>query len=347
VRFAHPFDNREVLEGIRRLRANVVLTYVIAIAAVALATLLRFVVEGELPRALPFTTYSLALIVAAVFCGFWPALIALFIATISGWYFFLPPAFSFALEPGEIWALIMFAVVGLIDITLLSALIASVLARDQYQQFLRRELQHRSQNLFAVIQAISSRSLVEGKTLSEAREAFNARLAALARTHAMLENSAWAGAPLRQIVLQELLGFANQISITGCDIALNTPAAQDFALIVHELTTNAVKHGALSSSEGRVKIDGRVEGVNGKGEFRFVWQESGGPLVAPPTRKGFGTAILFGTAKHFGQNIESKYAPDGFSYNLVGALNQIEPPTNRVIPKQTKTFHFFPFRFEP
>ena len=183
MRFARAFDSREVLQGIRRLRANVVLTYVIAIGVVALATLLRFAIQAELPHALPITTYSLALIVAAVLGGFWPGMVALFFATIGAWYLFFSPTFGFALAPREMWALILFVGVGMVNITLLSALVASVLARDEHQQFLMRELQHRSLNLFSMIQAIASRSLVDGQPLSKAKELFTGRVAALARTH--------------------------------------------------------------------------------------------------------------------------------------------------------------------
>ena len=324
VLFADVFDSRDVLQVIRRLRANSVLTYAIAIGCVTVATMVRFAIEGEVPNTVPFTTYSLALIIASALGGFWPGMVALMLAAIGGWYLFLLPSYSFALEPKEIWALVLFVSVGAINVGVLSALMASVLARDEHQQFLKRELQHRSQNVFAVVQAIASRSLVEEQTLSEGKEVFNGRLASLARIHAMLENSAWEGAPLREIVLQELMGFTSQISVTGCDISINTPAAQHFALIVHELTTNAIKHGALSLPGGHVEIEGTVEVVDGKGQFRFAWREFGGPSVTAPTRKGFGTAILFGRAKHFGQNVEAKYAPQGFTYNLEIALNEIE-----------------------
>jgi two-component sensor histidine kinase len=76
----------------------------------------------------------------------------------------------------------------------------------------------------------------------------NGRLAALARTHAMLANAAWEGASLNEIVTQELSGFSKHVSLSGCDIVINTPAAQSFALIVHELATNALKHGALTAA---------------------------------------------------------------------------------------------------
>jgi two-component sensor histidine kinase len=289
VPFARVLDNYGLLERIRRVRKRPVGAYGIAVAAVAVATLLRLPVTGPLSGAAPFTTYSLAIIVVAVVCGFWPSLLTVLLSVLGGWFLFLPPSFSFALESAQqVWTLAMFALVASVNAMLVSALVGNLLLRDEHQQFLIRELHHRSQNLFSVIQAIASRSLVEGQTISEAKDLLTGRLAALARTHAMLANREWAGEPLDQIVTQELEPFAKQVTFSGCDIVINTPAAQSFALIVHELATNAAKHGALSAPEGRVLIECKREGANGKGEFRLVWTETGGPRLRCQREKNSG-----------------------------------------------------------
>lgn len=163
---------------------------------------------------------------------------------------------------------------------------------------------------------------MESRSLPEARQALETRLASLARTHAMLADSGWAGASLKQIVSEELTTFASQFDCTGCDLVLNTPAAQSFALIVHELATNAVKHGALSKSEGRVAISGSL---TGKGDelFRFAWCEYGGPAVHPPRRRGFGSSILDTMANRFACSVQASYHPEGLVYTLeipVGSL---------------------------
>src|SRR5438132_10753239 len=84
----------------------------------------------------------------------------------------------------------------------------------------------------------------------------------------MLANNAFLGAPLKEIVAQELTSFSDQVTVTGCDIAVNTRAAESFALIIHELATNAVKYGALSTRQGRVAIQCSIDGANGSGQFR-------------------------------------------------------------------------------
>jgi len=244
-----------------------------------------------------------------------------------GSYFFVPPTFSFALfSTKEAWTVAMFAVVASINVALVSGLVAVLLRHEDRQLLLFRELQHRSQNLFAVIEAIASRTLIEGQTIANAKEVFAGRLNALARTHSMLANNAFLGAPLKEIVAQELTSFSDQVTVTGCDIAVNTRAAESFALIIHELATNAVKYGALSTRQGRVAIQCSIDGANGSGQFRFEWRESGGPPVSPPARKGFGSTILFEVAKQFSQDVQAKFSPEGFTYQLRSLLAGIEAP---------------------
>ena len=282
---------------------------------------------GVVSEAGPFTIYSLAIIIAALVCGFWPGMMATVLSVLIGSYFFVPPTFSFALfSTKEAWTVAMFAVVASINVALVSGLVAVLLRHEDRQLLLFRELQHRSQNLFAVIEAIASRTLIEGQTIANAKEVFAGRLNALARTHSMLANNAFLGAPLKEIVAQELTSFSDQVTVTGCDIAVNTRAAESFALIIHELATNAVKYGALSTRQGRVAIQCSIDGADGSGQFRFEWRESGGPPVSPPARKGFGSTILFEVAKQFSQDVQAKFSPEGFTYQLRSLLAGIEAP---------------------
>jgi PAS domain S-box-containing protein len=191
------------------------------------------------------------------------------------------------------------------------------------QQFLIRELQHRTANLFAVIQFIANRSLSEGQSILEARKELNARLDALARAHAILADAAWEGAPLSEVLKRELRAFSDRLSIQGCELIVNAPAAQQFAMIVHELATNAIKYGALSTPQGHVTVEGRVEQNDSDALFLFLWKEIGGPRVSAPTRKGFGNIILVDSAKQFGRHVALNFEPDGISYELllpVGAI---------------------------
>jgi two-component sensor histidine kinase len=336
VLFARTFEDYNLLAWLRRLRERRREAYGVALLAVALATLLRSPLAELLAGAAPFTTYSLAIIVVALVCGFWPGMMAVVLSVLTGWFLFLPPAFSFAfrfaLSVKEAWTIAIFAIVSFINVVLVSGLVDALLRHETRQLFLFRELQHRSQNLFAVIQAIASRTLIEGQTVANAKDVFTGRLHALARTHSMLAKNAFLGVPLKEIVALELASFSNQTTVTACDIAVNTRAAENFALIVHELVTNAAKYGALSTREGQVDIRCSIEGTNGNGKLRFEWRESEGPLVSQPTRKGFGSAILLEATKQFSQNVQAEYNPEGLTYRLELLLSGIEAPQVELSP---------------
>jgi PAS domain S-box-containing protein len=209
---------------------------------------------------------------------------------------------------------------------------ASKIARDiterrqaqERQQLLIRELQHRNRNLFAVIQSIARLSLVEPQSLAEAAKVFDGRLYALAQTHGLLEDAAWEGAQLSEIVRRELAPYSNHLSLTGDDILVHTLAAQQFALAVHELATNAVRYGALSLPTGRIAVAFDVLRTNAHATFSFLWKESGGPKVSPPTRKGFGSVVLLDGTKQFAEHVTLEFEPDGLKYAARFPLGAIE-----------------------
>ena len=200
---------------------------------------------------------------------------------------------------------------------------------QEVQQLVIRELEHRTRNLFSVFQALASRSLDEGKTLAEAKEVLNGRVQALAQAYATLADAAWEGAPLAEILGRQFAGFSQRIAMSGCDIVVAPSAAQQFALITHELATNALKYGALSTPDGRVSIEGKTERLDGRQVFSLQWRESGGPPVSLPTRKGFGSVILLDSAQHFAQTVAMNFEPQGLHYELQLNLSEIEASKNR------------------
>jgi PAS domain S-box-containing protein len=209
---------------------------------------------------------------------------------------------------------------------------ASKIARDiterrvsqERQQFLIRELQHRTQNLFMVIQSVARSSFVEPLSLTEASDVFGGRLHALAQTHRLLADAAFEGAQLSEIVRRELAPFSDHLSLSGDDILVHTLAAQQFALTVHELTTNAIKYGALSVPTGRVAVAFDVERAKGQSTFSFLWKETGGPKVSTPKRKGFGSVILLEGARQFAEHVALEFEPDGLRYTARFPLDAIE-----------------------
>jgi PAS domain S-box-containing protein len=205
---------------------------------------------------------------------------------------------------------------------------ASKIARDiterkdaqKRQQMLTQEIHHRTKNLFAVVQAVICRSFAGKATVAEAERAILSRLHSLAQTHVLLVDKDWKGVDLREVVRSEMAPYTGRVSITGPGIVLNSQAAQNFALALHELATNAAKYGALSSHDGRVDIGWSVLGPNGHSEFAFSWQESGGPRVSVPVRKGFGSAVLEQMMAQYFEAPVMQFAEQGFRYELRGSL---------------------------
>ena len=176
---------------------------------------------------------------------------------------------------------------------------ASKIARDITDQkrredqitLLAREADHRTKNLLALAQATVH--LSQGETPDELKAAIEGRLRALAHAHALLARSRWAGADLRALVAEELSPYCqndpDRARIEGPSLMLEQQAAQAMAVAVHELTTNAVKYGALSTPKGRVSIEWSCDPAQ---RLTFRWTETGGPAVGLPTRKGFGARVM-------------------------------------------------------
>jgi two-component sensor histidine kinase len=142
----------------------------------------------------------------------------------------------------------------------------------------------------------------------------------------MLVEKEWQGADIAEVVRTEMAPYGDRIDVEGPAVMLNAQAAQNFALALHELATNAAKYGALSNHSGRVLISWCVFKPNGHRQFRFRWQERGGPPVAPPISKGFGTAVLEQVmAEFFDAPPRIEFPRDGVRYELSGSLEAITP----------------------
>jgi two-component sensor histidine kinase len=140
-------------------------------------------------------------------------------------------------------------------------------------------------------------------------------------------------ASLTEIIRLEIEGFSDRVNADGPDIMLNPKTAQTFALLVHELATNATKYGALSRPAGRVSIQWKVERTGEEAEFRFRWQEYDGPPVKPPTREGFGRVLLEKVvAQDFGTKPKVSFAPEGLSYEIHAPLSAVTAGSRTAVP---------------
>jgi PAS domain S-box-containing protein len=208
-----------------------------------------------------------------------------------------------------------------------SKIVRDITERKQAQarhDMLTGEIQHRTKNLFAVVQAVVARSFAGKNTVSEAHDAVVSRLGSLAQTHLMLMDHEWEGTELDELVRLELQPYADRVLANGPSLTLSAKAAQNFALALHELATNAAEYGAFSRPEGRVYITWSVTNTNGSGQFTFRWQERGGPSVSPPTQKGFGSTVLEHVmAEYFDSPPRIEFASGGVSYEIVGSLDSL------------------------
>jgi PAS domain S-box-containing protein len=181
---------------------------------------------------------------------------------------------------------------------------------EEKQRLLLAELDHRVKNTLARVQSILNQSLRGARSAEEFAQAFEGRIAATARAHNLLTRESWRGADLRDLALQELEPHAGaaEVEARGEPVRLDAAAAVSFAMAFHELTTNAVKYGALSRPGGRVAIDWRREG----GRLLLRWVESGGPPVPPSPLRGFGSLLIErGLAYELRGEARLEFRPEG------------------------------------
>lgn len=187
------------------------------------------------------------------------------------------------------------------------------------------ELNHRTKNILAVVQAIVSRSLREGGDPAAVRDAVSARIRAMASASTLLSQSEWRGVGLREMLSETGLPYAERVRLQGEDVTLAPGAAQNVVLLVHELWTNAAKHGALSVEAGEAVLSWRVEDST----FHLAWEERGGPRPVLRDGKGFGRQLLERLAPQgLGGTGTLSVTPAGMRYDLRAPAGRVlAPPT--------------------
>jgi two-component sensor histidine kinase len=188
-----------------------------------------------------------------------------------------------------------------------------------------QELTHRVKNLLSVFQSITSRTLTGGRSLAEAHEILIGRLQALGHAHELLTEASWQGADLRDVVRTEIAGFSERVRISGPQLALGPSGVQTFALIVHELCTNAAKYGALSNDKGEVFAHWTLGGNGADAYMDFAWTESGGPPVEPAAHQGFGLSLINAMGSTPDEEPVIDFAQGGFACRIRVPLNTIQP----------------------
>ena len=169
---------------------------------------------------------------------------------------------------------------------------------EEHADFVMREVTHRSRNVLSVVQGMAGQIARRTDSFEAFSNAFGSRLSAFAETNELLVTDNWQGADIRDLVRTQLLPFHNMgdVSIVaeGPDLKLNPKAAEQIGLALHELGTNATKHGALSVATGKVRIHWEIETCATRQCLRFSWKEMGGPRIEQPQprRDGFGKLMI-------------------------------------------------------
>lgn len=184
---------------------------------------------------------------------------------------------------------------------------------EQARELLAREVDHRSRNALAVVQAIVR--LTEGPDLESYKEAVFGRVNALARAQGALADRRWEGAPLRELVDEAMaaLSTPDRYALDGPAVRLSPEQTQPVSMLIHELATNASKYGGLSTAAGRVAI---AWTASEDGAVTLTWRETGGPAVTAPRKPGFGTRLMTQLARQMAAKLAMDWEPGGLVARL-------------------------------
>lgn len=194
---------------------------------------------------------------------------------------------------------------------------------EERMALMMSELKHRGANQLAIISHIARRSLTGDRSLDDAREAFLDRIAAIAKSLEMISTMAREKMDIL-VLARDRLGRLAAVDFEGPSVMLSPKASQTMSLVFHELFTNAVKYGALSSPGGRVVVRWSIEARDGTETLNFSWRESGGPQVAPPKRAGFGRNVIEALVRHdFEADVVLTFDVSGLAYSFAAPLARL------------------------
>lgn len=192
----------------------------------------------------------------------------------------------------------------------------------EHLRFLLDELNHRTQNTLATVQAIATQTL-RGANDQALVDAFEGRILALSKAHGLLGSENWTGVSLPQVIERILEPFGlndpqgSRFTVDGPKIRLSPKAALTFAMVFNELATNAAKYGALSrDAAGRIEIHWTLARSSEGDRLHLLWQEADGPQVEPPAQKGFGSRLIQGLAQELNGKVQLSFEPLGLRCDI-------------------------------
>lgn len=298
----------------RGFRQNSVTGFAFAAACVAIAALIRWLMGVWFGSTLYFVAFFPAVILAALFAGFWPGLFALAFSVVLGVVFFVPTSMMAGLPASFVSNLVIYLAAGFATVWLghlFRSAVRELQAEQAQRELILKEVEHRARNMGALGAAIVQFSLKDNR---EAADLINIRMRALQATNELITRAPKMEPDIESIVRQELEPYGlSRCTMRGGSLPLRSDVARAAGLVVHELATNAVKYGALSASGGKVDI-AWAQHSDG---IEITWKESGGPKIATPTRSGFGTRLIDATVKGLNGAAERTFDEDGFCCRLI------------------------------
>lgn len=198
------------------------------------------------------------------------------------------------------------------------------LKAESHQRLLNQELSHRLKNTLALVQAVATQTL-KPVTERAAVDAFTKRLLAISAAHDVLLQQSWSAARIDALSRSVLgmFGMPERFDLSGPDVTLGSRASLSLSMLLHELSTNALKYGSLSSDDGRVTVAWRVDDAAEAPELVLDWRETGGPAPKEPGRQGFGSRLirmgLIGTG-----GVEVRFMPQGLDATFKAPLAQVQ-----------------------
>jgi len=196
---------------------------------------------------------------------------------------------------------------------------------------LLRELNHRVKNTLAMLQSMAAQTLRRSDSAEAFMVAFSGRLQAISAAHNLLSDNEWRNVSIKTLLRTLISPYArdmdDNVEITGEDLGIGPDEGLSLGLVIHEMVTNAARHGALSQPTGMVHIDLRAERDGEARTLRLDWMESGGPEVERPEHRGFGSILIErGLQRIIGSEVQLEYMPEGVRARIALPLEDEEAP---------------------
>jgi two-component sensor histidine kinase len=284
--------------------------FLFAAACIAAAALVRSILGMWFGATLYFVAFFPAVIISALFSGFWPGMFALGLSVIIGIAFFVPANLMAGLPASFVANLVIYVVAGLCTVWLghlFRSAIRELQAEQEQRELILNEVEHRGRNMGALGAAIVQFSLKDDQ---ETAALINSRMRALQATNDLITRAPKMEPDIESVIRQELAPYdLARCNLRGNKLPLRADIARAVGLVVHELTTNAVKHGALSGNYGRIEIAWSQENE----KITLGWKEEGVVKRETSSRIGFGTKLIDTTVKGLNGSVDREFTGSGLT----------------------------------